>query len=60
MHKILFLLLLAFSAKAQDFSKFKATPLQAVGSFQYNNASYYTYARYTENYEGLAENRLVY
>ena len=51
MHKILFLLLLAFSAKAQDFSKYKATSLKAVGSFQYNNASYYTYDRYTENYE---------
>jgi hypothetical protein len=51
MNKILFLLLLVFSAKAQDFSKFKATSLKAVGSFQYNNASFYGYARYTENYE---------
>ena len=51
MHKILFLLFLAVTANAQDFSKFKPTLLQAVGSFQYNNASYYSYARYTENYE---------
>lgn len=51
MNKILLILLLAVSAKAQDFSKFKPKPLNAVGNYQYNKASYYTYARYTENYE---------
>ena len=51
MKNILFFLLVTVSVNAQDFSKYLPKPIVSTGSFQHNNASYYPYSRYTENYE---------
>jgi hypothetical protein len=51
MKNIVLLFLLATSANAQEFLRYVSKPMSALANFQYNSASYFTYSRYTENYE---------
>jgi hypothetical protein len=51
MKKTLILILLSFSVFSQDFSIYAPKRIDAIGSFQYHSATFFTYDRYSENYE---------